>query len=258
MKILLSPAKSLNESVEFDQDKITQPIFEKERERLIKKLQKLSARQIGKLMHVSPDLADLNYHRFQQWPEELTVETAYPAALLFNGAAYLGLEFASMSADAKNRAQAQLRILSGLYGLLKPYDLIYPYRLEMGTAFKVTPKITNLYKFWDTKIKEELERELSEKGSNLIVNVASNEYAKAAQLNKMTDVEVITPSFKDRNKKGEYKVNMHFAKTARGLMARYILEEGIESAEDLKAFDLNGYRFAVNESTESEFVFLRD
>jgi cytoplasmic iron level regulating protein YaaA (DUF328/UPF0246 family) len=258
MKILLSPAKSLNESVDFDPKLVTQPIFSAERERLVKKMQKLSAGQIASLMNVSDDLAQLNYERYQEWPKALTPQTAIPAGYIFNGAAYVGLDFPTLSIKAQERGQDQLRILSGLYGLLKPFDLMYPYRLEMGTSLKVTPKITNLYKFWDKKIHNQLLTEMKESGSNLLVNVASTEYSKAAMLNKMKDIEIITPVFKDRNKKGEYKVNMHYAKTARGLMTRYILEHGIQSSNDLMSFDVNGYAYSSSESNEKEFVFLRD
>ncbi|WP_027420940.1 peroxide stress protein YaaA [Crocinitomix catalasitica] len=258
MKILLSPAKSLDENIEFNEKYLTQPEFSAERERLVKKMQKLSIGQIGKLMHISADLASLNYDRYQAWPETLNKSTAYPAGLVFNGAAYLGLSFATLSEEEQLRGQNQLRILSGLYGLLKPFDLIYPYRLEMGTSLKVTPKITNLYKFWGEKIHNKILTEMEESEDSILVNLASSEYSKAALLNKMSNIQVITPVFKDRNKAGIYKMNMHFAKTARGLMTRYILQENIKEVTELKAFDTNGYRYAENDSTANEFVFLRD
>jgi cytoplasmic iron level regulating protein YaaA (DUF328/UPF0246 family) len=136
-------------------------------------------------------------------------------------------------------------------------DLIQPYRLEMGTRFAVTPKVKNLYLFWGDKIRKALEDEMKEEGSSLLVNVASSEYFKAAQLSKM-DVEVITPIFKDLNKKGEYKVNMQFAKLSRGRMSRFIIQNKIEKAEELKAFDVEGYYFVPAESSDTEYIFHRD
>jgi hypothetical protein len=208
-------------------------------------------------MHVSKDLALLNYDRFQRFSNEFTAENSFPAAYLFSGAAYQGLDFTSLSEAEQNEGQERLRILSGLYGILRPFDLIQPYRLEMGTKFEVTPKMNNLYKFWGDKIRKKLESELKEEGSSLMVNLASQEYFKAAQLNKMQNVEIITPVFKDRNKKGEYKVNMQFAKTSRGRMTRFIIQEKIDQAEGLKAFDAEGYTFSPNDSSETEYVFLR-
>lgn len=258
MKIILSPAKSLNESADFSHIEPTEIAFPDDTVRLSKKLAKLSAKQIKKLMHLSDDLAQLNYDRFQNFEEEYTVDNSIPAGFIFNGAAYLGLEFDSLTKANQMEAQKRLRILSGLYGILKPFDLIQPYRLEMSTSFKVTPKVTNLYQFWGTKIQDQLTKELKEEGSDLIVNVASSEYFKAARLDKMKNVKIITPIFKDINKNGEYKVNMTFAKRARGLMARFIIVHKLNDAESLKAFDLEGYYFSPNESNDSEYVFLRD
>lgn len=257
MKILLSPAKSLNEEVSFNKEIVTSIQFNEETERLVKKLKKLSVNQIEKLMNVSKDLATLNHERFQDFSADYTVENSYPAAYLFSGAAYQGMAFTSLSPSDQEEGQKRLRILSGLYGILRPLDLIQPYRLEMGTKFEVTPKMNNLYKFWGDKIRKQLERELAAEESKLLVNLASKEYFKAAQLKKMKGVEIITPVFKDRNKKGEFKVNMHFAKTSRGRMSRFIIEEKIDQAEELKAFDVDGYAFSPQESTENELVFLR-
>jgi len=258
MKIILSPAKSLNETAGFSDISTTEIPFPKETERLAKKMAKLSKGQIAKLMHISDDLAALNYDRYQNFSEEYNSKNSIPAALIFNGAAYQGLDFKGLSKANQEEAQKRLRILSGLYGLLKPFDLMQPYRLEMGTKFKVTPKVTNLYKFWGDKIRKELEQELLEEESNLLVNVASSEYFKAAELGKMKDINIITPVFKDLNKKGEYKVNMQFAKLSRGRMTRFIIENKIEVASDLKAFDIEGYYYSANHSSENEYVFLRD
>lgn len=257
MKIILSPAKSLNEEINFGAVPVTEIPFESETLRLSKKLKKLSARQIGKLMNVSKDLSELNHDRFQNFSEEFTKDNSIPAGYIFNGAAYQGLDFPGLSKADQEEGQKRLRILSGLYGLLKPFDLIQPYRLEMGTSFKVTPKVTNLYKFWGDKIQKKLEEEIKEDGNNLLVNVASSEYFKAANLNKMEGIEIITPVFKDINKNGEYKVNMQFAKLSRGRMTRFIIENKIDKAEGLKGFDVEGYEFSPNDSSENEFVFLR-
>lgn len=255
MKVILSPAKSLNENPEY-QIQPTQPVFQEESENLVKKLSKLSAKKIEKLMDVSTDIAELNYERFQNWSLPFTEKNSKPAAYMFSGAAYQGMDYASMSKKEQERGQDILRILSGLYGLLRPFDLIQPYRLEMGTKFAVTPKVKNLYMFWGDKIRKELEEELARDPNPALVNLASNEYAKAAQLTKL-DYEVITPVFKDMNKKGEFKVNMQFAKLSRGRMTRFIIQNDIKDIESLKAFDAEGYRFSPNDSTETEFVFLR-
>ena len=258
MKIILSPAKSLNESANYAHVNPTAISFPGETERLAKKLEKLSAKQIKKLMHLSDDLADLNYNRYQAFSTEFNESNSIPAGFIFNGAAYLGLDFETLTAEEQQEAQNRLRILSGLYGVLKPFDLIQPYRLEMGTSLKVTPKVTNLYQFWGTKIHDAIVNELKAEESTLLVNVASSEYFKAAKLDKMKGIEVITPIFKDINKNGEYKVNMTFAKRARGLMARYIIQHKLNDAESLKSFDLEGYYFAPKESDSNELVFLRD
>lgn len=257
MKIILSPAKSLNENVTSEGLQTTGIPFPDDTARLAKKLSKLSARQISKLMGVSADLGALNYDRYQNFAEDYTTANSYPAGYVFSGAAYQGLDFQSLTPAEQEEGQKRLRILSGLYGVLKPFDLIQPYRLEMGTRFKVTPKVTNLYKFWGDKIQNKLEAELKEEGSNLLVNVASSEYFKAANLNKMEGVEVITPIFKDMNKNGEYKVNMQFAKLSRGRMTRFIIQNKIEKAEELKAFDAEGYTFSPDHSSETDYVFLR-
>lgn len=258
MKILLSPAKSLNENVEFNGLETTSIEFPTETARLAKKLSKLSQKGIEKLMNVSKDIAALNYDRFQNFSEEFTVENSYPAAYLFSGAAYQGLDFQTLSDQEQQEGQNRLRILSGLYGLLKPFDLIQPYRLEMGTKFKVTPKMTNLYKFWDSKIQKQLEKELKNENSNLIVNLASSEYFKAANLGKMDGIEVVTPVFKDRNKNGDYKMNMQFAKMSRGRMTRFIIQNKIDDIEALKSFDAEGYYFVPQESSDQQLVFHRD
>lgn len=257
MKILLSPAKSLNETADYGKITPTTIPFFEETERLIKKLKKLSKTKISNLMHISDDLAQLNYDRFQNFQTAYTAENSLPAAYIFSGAAYQGLDYSTLSVADQQEGQKRLRILSGLYGMLRPFDLIQPYRLEMGTRFEVTPKLKNLYAFWGDKIQRLLEKEMEEEGINVLVNVASTEYFKAANLKKMEGITVITPIFKDLNKKQEYKVNMQYAKLSRGRMARFIIENKINKTEDLKSFDKEGYVFAPQESTATDFVFLR-
>lgn len=257
MKVILSPAKSINEEIDCSQAQVTQHVFQSESERLANKLKKLSARQIKKLMSVSDDLAQLNHERFQNWGLPFTTQNAKPAAYIFTGAAYQSLDYASLSQKEQAIGQEKLRILSGLYGLLKPLDLIQSYRLEMGTSFKVTPKVTNLYKFWGDKIFTELQNELDKDGDVALVNAASNEYSKAALL-KNIKTPVITTVFKDKAKDGNYRVNMQFAKLSRGAMARFIIQNDLTKVEHLKAFDIGGYVFSPKDSSESEFVYLRD
>ncbi len=257
MKIILSPAKSLNETVECGNLNVTQPKFLEDSAKLQKKLAKLSIGQIGKLMSISKELAELNHRRFQDWSLPFTASNSFPAGLAFSGAAYQGMDYASFTDEEMAEGQNRLRILSGLYGLLKPMDLMQAYRLEMGTRFAYTQKVKNLYLFWGDKIRIELQRELDQEGSNLLVNVASSEYFKAAQLEKI-DAELVTPIFKDINKNGEYKVNMQFAKLSRGRMSRFIIQNKIDTAEGLKAFDAEGYYFVPAESNESEFIYHRD
>ncbi|MCF6301165.1 MAG: peroxide stress protein YaaA [Proteobacteria bacterium] len=243
MKIILSPAKSLNENIDCTNVPQSQPIFLSDSERLGKKLKKLSALQIRKLMGVSADLADLNYNRFQNWSLPFTEQNSKAAAYLFTGAAYQSLDYSSLSEKNQKLGQSKLRILSGLYCLLKPLDLIQPYRLEMGTSFAVTPKVKNLYLFWGDKIRTALDNELQEDEHPVLINAASNEYSKASRLDKMK-TKVITTVFKDTAKDGSYKVNMQFAKQSRGAMSRFIIENDIQQESDIKAFDVGGYYFS--------------
>jgi len=254
MKVILSPAKSMNEDVEFSKEGCTQYVFQDESERLAGKMAKLSARQIKKLMGVSNDLAELNYNRYQNWKSDDS--NSKPAGYLFTGAAYQAMNFTDLSKKDQQKGQEKLRILSGLYGLLKPLDLIQPYRLEMGTSFKVTPKVTNLYKFWGDKIRNQIEAEMEE--DEILVNAASSEYFKAAQLDKLNR-PVITTIFKDKAKDGSgYKVNMTYAKLARGHMSRFIIEEDIKTRDELKTFDRKGFYFSEADSSETEYVYKRE
>ena len=255
MKILLSPAKSIDFDKVIANHQPTKPVFLDEAAYLINKLRKLSAKKIGSLMHVSSQIATLNYNRFQNWKLPFTSENSKPAADIFTGAAYQGLDYSSLNEQSRLDGQSYLRILSGLYGLLKPLDLIQPYRLEMGTRFNVTPKTTNLYKYWGHKICDQLNDELKQDEFPVLVNLASSEYFKAAKL-ELINFPVITPIFKDRSKLGDYKVIMTFAKKARGLMCRYIIKNEINEVELLKGFNYEGYAFSATESTEKELDFL--
>lgn len=257
MKIILSPAKSIQENVKTGKLPVSIPGFLAESQLLMDKLRKLNPNKIGQLMAISDELAQLNFDRFQKWSLPFSRDNAFPCAYIFSGPAYQELDFASLTKTEQERGQQTLRILSGLYGLLKPLDLIQPYRLEMGTSLPVNTKAKNLYQFWGDKLMLNLQRELEKEKNPLLVNVASSEYFKAARLEKLP-FPVITCVFKDRSKSGEYKVNMTFAKQARGKMARFIIQHNLEKANDLKAFDRSGYYFMAKESTPKDFVFFRD
>lgn len=256
MKILLSPAKSLDFNSQYPSLETTTAVFLEEANALVKKLQKLSSKKIGELMHLSTDLADLNYERFQQWESPIAPsEHNKPCVFAFSGEVYKGLDAPTLTAQELQKAQAQIRILSGLYGILKPLDLLFPYRLEMGTKFQVTPTKKNLYAFWGSKIAQQLNEEMKLAGENTIINLASNEYFKAVDL-KTLKARVITPVFKEF-KNGDFKIVMMYAKHARGAMARYILQNEIQAPEMLKVYDVDGYTFNVHLSTENEWVFTR-
>lgn len=253
MKVLLSPAKALDMDKQLNTTETSTPIFLDKSEGLVKKLSKFSSNKIGKMMHLSKELSDLNHDRYQTWEPvtEFNGKNAHAIAA-FNGEVYRGFDAETLSEEKLKEAQDTVRILSGLYGVLKPLDVIYPYRLEMGTKWSVTPKTTSLYKFWGTKIADALNEE-NEDG--LIVNLASNEYFKAVD-KKALKGRVITPNFKEF-KNGDYKVIMVFAKRARGSMARYIVDHSIKNVEDLKAFDTDGYRYDENLSSGDDWVFTR-
>lgn len=230
------------------------PRFLKQTETLAGKLKKLSAKKLGQLMDISSDLATLNHQRYQAFELPKAVSSfVQPAASVFSGEVYKGLDFNSLNQQEQERAQEQIRILSGLYGILKPLDLIYPYRLEMGTSFAVTPKIKNLYAFWGTTLSQSLSEETSPEEE--IINLASGEYFKVLQPKKINR-KIITPVFKEY-KNDSYKVVMIFAKHARGAMARYIVQNKINYSEALKNYQQDGYRFHEALSSETEWVFTR-
>ncbi len=252
MKIVISPAKSLNFETEAPVTETTQPLFLKESERLNKILKKKSARTLSKLMSISPALGQLNFERNQNWEVPFTQANAKQAVYAFTGEVYRGLDVKSLPLEDIGFLQDNLRILSGQYGILKPLDLMQAYRLEMSTRLKVGVK-QNLYKFWDSKITQSINSEIEE--GELFVNLASKEYFKVLQA-KLLKVPVITPIFKEF-KNGEYKIVMTFAKLARGLMVRYIVDHKIDSIDGLKGFNVNSYAFDENLSTETELVFTR-
>ncbi|MCB0463323.1 MAG: peroxide stress protein YaaA [Flavobacteriaceae bacterium] len=252
MKLLLSPAKSLNFESKLPTRKATESCFLKESERLNKLLKKKSARSLSKLMSISPALGELNYERNQSWQLPFTKDNARQAIYAFSGDVYRGLDAYTIPKDKIEKVQDTVRIISGLYGVLKPLDLIQPYRLEMGTKFPVG-KSKNLYEFWKKKITQTLNDELED--GELFLNLASNEYFKAIDM-KALKVPVITATFKDF-KNGEYKTIMTFAKLARGYMTRYIIDTNANTIEDIKGFNYEGYGFSEDMSTETELVFIR-
>ncbi|WP_397445815.1 peroxide stress protein YaaA [Polaribacter sp. R77954] len=252
MKIIISPAKSLDFESKVPTSLHTQPRFLEQSEKLNKKLKTLSKNKLSDLMSISDDLASLNYERNQQWATPFTPENAKQAIYAFTGAVFQGIDANSLSEEKIPLLQDRLRILSGLYGLLKPLDLIQPYRLEMGTKIKVGRR-DNLYKFWDEDLAKSLNDELED--DELLINLASTEYFKALP-KKVLKVPMITPVFKDF-KNGQYKTIMTYAKMARGYMVRYIIDNNVKTLEELKGFNIEGYGFSEELSSGNELVFTR-
>jgi len=252
MKIIISPAKSLNFDTLSTINESTQPVFLPRAERLNKILKKKSARVLSKLMSISDNLGRLNYERNQEWKLPFTAQNAKQAIFAFTGEVYRGLDVNTIPKEKMAQLQDKLRILSGQYGLLKPLDLMQAYRLEMSTKLKIG-KWNNLYQFWGNTITEELNKEMST--DELFINLASNEYYKVIKPKELK-VPIITPIFKDY-KNGEYKTIMTFAKLARGQMVRYIIENDINTIDGIKGFNVGGYGFDDNLSSENELVFTR-
>ncbi|WP_130536887.1 peroxide stress protein YaaA [Thiomicrorhabdus indica] len=253
MLMVVSPAKSLDETSQVPTSVQTECAFLNQAQTLINQLQSLEPNAIGDLMSISDKLSQLNYQRFQDWQLPFG-DSAKQAAWLFKGDVYTGLDAYSLNDEQVNYLQNHFRILSGLYGLLKPCDLILPYRLEMGTKF-ANEKGKNLYEFWGDQITELLNQQFAESGSATLVNLASNEYFKAVKPKNLKG-QVITPIFKDW-KNGQYKIISFYAKKARGLMARYAADNLLEEVEGLKYFDYDGYQFAPELSSEKDWVFTR-
>ena len=254
MLLVVSPAKNLDYESPLATDKYTQPELLSHSQLLIEQCVKLSPAEISSLMGVSDKLAGLNAARFGQWSQPFTTENARPAVLAFNGDVYTGLDAKTLTDADFEYAQQHMRILSGLYGLLKPLDLMQAYRLEMGTKL-ANDRGTNLYQFWGELITEKLNQALVEQGDNILVNLASNEYFKAVK-KKSLNGELITPVFKDW-KNGQYKMISFFAKKARGLMARYIIENKVDSLDRLKGFAVAGYSYSEEFSKGNDWVFTR-
>lgn len=252
MIILLSPAKHLDFSEVSERFETSEPSLLKRTAELSKTTAKLSATQIKSLMHLSDDLADLNRERFKAFNPENT--EGLQAAFAFNGEVYRGLDARHLTGEDLDWAQDRLRILSGLYGILRPLDTVQPYRLEMGTKLKNT-KGANLYEFWGEDIADTIKHDLASHKEQTIINLASNEYSRAAKL-KTIGVPVITVDFKEE-KDGQLRALMVYAKKARGMMARWIIENRIEDSKQLTAFDIEGYRYEPDGSTPDRLLFTR-
>lgn len=252
MKIVISPAKSLDLESIVPTERYTQASFLQQSEKLSKVLQKKSPKKLGELMSISAALSELNWQRNQDWSLPFNIENARQAIYTFKGEVYIGLDAYSIPEDKLEQLNDKLRILSGLYGILKPFDLIQAYRLEMGTKLK-TGKKENLYQFWDAKITDYLNEEMAE--GEPLINLASNEYFKVIKP-KLLNSNIITPQFKDY-KDGKLKMISFFAKKARGMMVRYIIDNAINDVESLKGFDYGNYGFSEDLSSETELVFVR-
>jgi len=254
MLLVVSPAKNLDYESELATNEFSQPTMLEHSQELINVCAKLSPAQISSLMSISDKLAGLNAARFGEWSQPFTQDNARQAVLAFNGDVYTGLDAGSFSDADFKFAQQHMRILSGLYGLLKPLDLMQAYRLEMGTKLE-NPRGANLYQFWGELITDELNSAIKAQGDNVLINLASNEYFKSVK-KKSLDAEIITPAFKDW-KNGQYKMISFFAKKARGLMARYIIQNQVTDLESLKDFDLGGYQYNADLSKGNDWVYTR-
>ena len=253
MKILISPAKSLDFESKIPTNDFSYIPFLEQTKELSQKMDLKSKDDLKKLMNISDQLAELNYQRFQDFSFPFTKENARQAVYSFSGDVYKGLDVYTLPEEHIDSMQNSLRILSGLYGLIKPLDLIQPYRLEMGTSLKVNSS-NNLYEFWGSSITDYLNQEMGKE--EILVNLASKEYFKAVQ-SKNLKATLVTPIFKDY-KNGKLKIISFFAKKARGQMARYILDNEIETLDELKGFDIDGYGFSAEYTlNENEPVFVR-
>jgi uncharacterized protein len=254
MIIVLSPAKSLDYDTPAHIDTHTIPDFVDDAAELIDGLRRLSPQQIGTLMSISDPLARLNFQRYADWSTKFSRDNAKQAVLAFNGDVYEGFDAKSLSHADLDYAQHHVRVLSGLYGVLRPLDLLQPYRLEMGTRFE-NPRGKDLYAFWGERITHALNAQSNKKGARVLVNCASTEYFKAVKPKKLA-APIITPVFEDW-KGGRYKIISFHAKRARGLMARYAVENRIAEPEALKSFDAESYAFDADASNDSTYVFRR-
>ncbi|MGE9551021.1 peroxide stress protein YaaA [Erwinia amylovora] len=254
MLMVISPAKTLDFESELATDRYTQPALLDDSRKLIEVARQLTPVQIGKLMSISDKLADLNAGRFQNWQTPFSLDNARQAILAFKGDVYTGLQAETFKEQDFDFAQQHLRMLSGLYGLLRPLDLMQPYRLEMGIRLE-NPAGKDLYSFWGDRLTAALNAALAEQGDDVLINLASDEYFKAVKP-KQLNGRIIKPVFLDE-KNGKFKVISFYAKKARGLMSRYIIEHRLSKPAQLKKFDVDGYFFVAEESREDELVFKR-
>lgn len=254
MLAILSPAKTLDYETPLKTKLNSQPIYGRESNQLIKTLRSFEPFEVASLMKISDKLADLNHKRYVEWRNKPAESKTRPAALAFKGDVYQGLEAQSFNDNDLKFAQRHLRILSGLYGLLRPLDVIQPYRLEMGTKLK-TSKGQNLYDYWGTKLTDGLNEALKESKEGTLVNLASNEYFGAVQP-ELLEGSLLNIGFKEK-RNGQLKFVSFSAKKARGLMANFIIKERVKKPDDLKSFDLENYRFNAKMSSELEWTFSR-
>lgn len=255
MLMVISPAKTLDYTSPLATTEFTQPRFLEQSSQLIAVLRQLAPNELAELMKLSDKLAGLNVARFTEWQPDFNLDNARQAILAFKGDVYTGLDAQSLSAEDFDYAQQHLRILSGLYGVLRPLDLMQPYRLEMGTKLD-NPKGKNLYEFWGEHLTQSLNQCLAEQKSKVLLNLASNEYFKAVKP-KQLDGTLINVDFKDF-KNDQYKIISFYAKKARGIMARYVIQHKIDSVEALKNFTEQGYYYSAEQSKPDHLVFLRD
>ena len=254
MMIVISPAKTLDFESEKRNLQGTQPLFQDEASKVAAIMRKQSEKKLSALMDISKELAHLNYIRYQQWGAQTDDTSKRHALLAFKGDVYIGLQAETLTDEQMAYAQDHLRILSGLYGLLRPLDLIEAYRLEMGTKIKIGRK-NDLYQFWLDKITKQLKEEMKQTGDSVLINLASNEYFKSINVKKL-GVNIISPQFKEE-KNGELKMISFFAKKARGMMSRFILTNNISDPEHLTAFSEDGYRYEPSLSTPEKPLFVR-
>lgn len=254
MLLVVSPAKTLDFETKPKTSLHSEPAFLDDSQELIEQLKKFKAQDVTDLMGVSQKIAELNVERFNSWSLPFTEENAKQAILAFKGDVYTGLDAESMKLNDFKFAQKHLRILSGLYGLLRPMDLMQPYRLEMGKKL-ANKRGKNLYEFWGEKITDAINAQLKTLKSDVLVNLASNEYFKSIKP-KLLNAEIITPAFKDY-KNGDYKMISFFAKKARGALSRYVIDNRITDPEEMKNFDVDGYKFNSKFSKDNSWVFTR-
>lgn len=254
MLILLSPAKTLDMEAPSRVSRPTQPQFMDESDKLVTTLKKYRPKRLGTLMNLSEKLATLNVERYENWRPPFDESNARPAIQAFRGDVYTGFDVDTMSKKDLDHAQKHVRILSGLYGVLRPYDLMQAYRLEMGTRLK-TRRGGDLYSFWGTRLTDHLNEELENVKDPLVVNLASNEYFKSIKP-KVLAAPLVSPVFHDQ-KNGEYKMISFFAKKARGAMARYLVESRAKTVDDINGFKGLGYKYSKKYSTDGKPVFTR-